>query len=63
MLLGMSPLQNIIQEARFYTIGWYPRHPLEDALGLCDPLKKFLVTDPMKPQFCWRWLRFLFWNT
>lgn len=39
MLLGMSPLQNIIQEARLFfltasshTIGWYAHHHLEDAL-------------------------------
>lgn len=53
----------IFVTASSHTIDWYAYHHLEDALGLWNPLKRFLVTDSMKPQFCWRWLRFLFWNT
>lgn len=52
----------IFVTASSHTIDWYAYHHL-DALGLWNPLKRFLVTDSMKPQFCWRWLRFLFWNT
>lgn len=53
----------IFSTASSHTIDWYAYHHLEDALGLWNHLKRFLVTDSMKPQFCWRWLRFLFWNT